>query len=68
MPLFHCLRQSAPSPWISPTAGAPRAEDLVAIRAEMRQDIIEDDHVPPSIESTWPLIQPAYSDAKNSTP
>ena len=25
-------------------------------------------HLPPSIARTWPGIQPAYSDAKNSTP
>ena len=33
------------------------AEDPVAIRPEMRQHTIVGHHFPPSMESTWPLIQ-----------
>ena len=43
-------------------------EDPVVIRAEMRQHAVVGHHFPPSIEITWPVIQLAYSEAKNSTP
>ena len=34
----------------------------------VRQHTIVGHHFPPSMAITWPLIQPAYSEAKNSTP
>ena len=40
----------------------------ISIRFEMREHPSRRHHLPPSIDSTWPVIQPAYSDAKNSTP
>src|SRR5262245_25628638 len=43
-------------------------DDRVATRVEVPEHIVAGDHLPPSIDRTCPVIQPAYSEAKNSTP
>src|SRR4029079_14127954 len=44
------------------------AEDLVTPLSEMPQYSGLPAHLPPSIDTVCPLIQPAYSDAKKRTP
>ena len=48
------------------STSSPRIRSRFA--AKVRQDASVADHLPPSIDSTWPVIQPACSEAKNSTP
>ena len=43
------------------------AEAPIVVRPKMRQHPIVGRHLPPSTDSTCPVIHPAYSEAKNST-
>src|SRR5262249_58414631 len=43
-------------------------ENLVVPGLEACEHRLELHHLPPSIDSTWPVIHPAASDPKNSTP
>src|SRR5262249_2925870 len=43
-------------------------EHALVPRLEVGQDRVRRHHFPPSMERTWPVIQPALSDAKNNTP